>query len=78
MTKKTKTQVCRAVSKSSFIKNIGYNRKVKTLIIEFANGNQYAYRKVPEDVFKTFWEAKSYGYWYNSRIKGEYESEKIN
>jgi len=70
--------ITRTVSKSSFIKQFKYTLKTRVLVIEFSNGSQYAYSKVPLDVFKTFSEAKSYGHFYGKRIKGEYESEKVN
>jgi len=74
----SKKYITRVVSKSSFVKQFKYVRKTRTLTIEFSNGSQYAYEKVPVDVFKTFLEAKSYGHFYTSRIKGEYESTKVN
>lgn len=70
--------ITRRVSKSSFIEQFKYTLKTRVLVIEFKNGSQYAYSKVPLDVFKTFLEAKSYGHFYDERIKGTFESEKVN
>ena len=59
---------------SSAIKKLGYSKKDKDLFVEFSSGKQYLYHGVPESEFNALVNAKSIGQYFQSEIKGEYDS----
>ncbi len=67
----------RSPVKSSHLKSVGYNEKAQELEIEFQSGEIYRYFKVPPVVFEELNSAESKGKYFNSRIRGMYEVEKL-
>jgi hypothetical protein len=63
---------------SSCVKTVGYDRRSNDLNVVFHNGGQYAYRGVPEDVYKDFIDTASYGQFLNREIKHRYPCAKIS
>jgi len=59
---------------SSTIKSIGYD--VGVCVVEFVNGNLYAYPMNVED-FEAFAWAESKGRWFNTMIRGKFAGEKL-
>ncbi len=64
--------------KSSNIAAIAYIKEAKQLMVQFNNGNVYAYSDVPEEVFDGFLDASSKGRYFAEHIKGKYEYEKVS
>ncbi len=62
---------------SSNIAAIGYGIQEETLWVDFHSGSRYRYLDVPIWVFEDFLEARSKGQFLNSRIKGEYDYERL-
>jgi len=61
--------------KSNLIDKIAYSNR--TLSVMLKRGEAYNYTKVPRDVAEAFVRAKSKGKFFNSEIKGQYDSERI-
>jgi hypothetical protein len=61
---------------SSFIKRVSYKKGKRLLKLEMISGT-YEYSEVPKRVFKDFLKASSAGRFYNSFIKGEFLSQRI-
>ena len=57
---------------SSAIDAIGYDGDTNTLYVTFNSGSTYQYFDVSERKFWNFYNATSYGKYFNSRIKGFY------
>lgn len=51
------------------INKIGWNRKDKTLVVEFSNGYRYAYPKVSAKLCNQLWVAPSVGSFFCKKIK---------
>ena len=62
---------------SSALAAIGYSKADKVLAVEFLKSGKYMYYDVPESVFKEFLKAESKGHYFNSKVKGQYDCEKI-
>ncbi len=62
---------------SSVVAHIDYNRDSLILTITFISGLVYAYKQVPEDVYKEMKSAPSKGIYLNTHIKGKYDFERI-
>ena len=62
---------------SSVVAHIDYNLDSSTLTITFISGLVYAYKAVPEDVYKEMKMAPSKGTYLNTHIKGKYDFERI-
>ena len=45
--------------RSSDIRSVGYDKKMKTLEVEFKNKSIYQYSEVPEEVYVELMEARS-------------------
>lgn len=63
--------------KSSNIAGCSYSRKVKVLIVDFHSGFRYAYRGVPERLYRRFLNAKSHGEFFAENIKDKFEYQKL-
>ena len=63
--------------KSSHLKSVGYDEKKEELEVEFQTGEVYRYFRVPVVVYKELMSAESKGKFFNSRIKGMYQVEKL-
>lgn len=63
------------IKKSSFIKAMTYQKG--ELTIQMVNGKIYKYHGVQRDVAARFHKAESYGKFYNTNIKDQYECEEI-
>lgn len=61
---------------SSFIKRVHYKKGKRLLKLEMISGT-YEYYEVPKKIFKDFLKASSAGRFYNSFIKGEFLSHRI-
>ena len=57
---------------SSAVVSVGYDRKSKTLEIEFPSGHVYQYFDVPADEHKALLNADSLGQYFNAEIKDCY------
>ena len=58
---------------SSNIKSVGYDAEAKSLEIEFANGNVYAYAGVPPVTHSALISAKSVGAAFATMVRGKFE-----
>ena len=57
---------------STLVRAVGYQRRSKTLEVEFQSGEVYQYSDVPERVFEEFWKAESKGKYFNFEIRDSY------
>ena len=55
--------------RSSDIRSVGYDKKMKTLEVEFKNKSIYQYSEVPEEVYVELMEARSKGSYFAKAIK---------
>ena len=62
---------------SSAISSVGYDRKAKTLELEFSSGGVYDYYEVPPKVYAALMSAESKGRFVSERIRGQYRSERV-
>lgn len=63
---------------SSVVASINYNPLKQILYVVFVSGDVYAYKDVPEKVYKDFKASISKGTFLNRKIKKYYESEKVS
>lgn len=63
--------------KSSNIEAVGYDGSEQRLTIEFKDGAQYCYEKVPEKTFNELHKAESVGTYFYKNIKTNFECVKI-
>ncbi len=63
---------------SSNVESIGYSVKTRILEVEFKGGSVYQYHGVPESVYLAVMEAPSVGRALNMRVKGVYQSERVD
>lgn len=63
---------------SSVVANIKYDLTEQKLVVVFVSGEVYAYKNVPEKVYKDFKSATSKGTFLNRKIKKFYSMEKIS
>jgi hypothetical protein len=63
---------------SSVVSQIKYDLDKQLLYVIFVSGDIYAYKKVPEKVYKDFKASISKGTFLNRKIKKCFEAEKIN
>ena len=66
-----------ATPNSSCFSKIGYSEAHETLVLVFRNGGVYLYTGVPESVWQSFRAADSLGRYFNTKIKGNFPSEKV-
>lgn len=64
-------------SKSSNIFSIGYSEEDRLLEVKFKNGRLYRYDGVPPEVHEEFVNAESFGKFFASNIKDQYDTEKV-
>ena len=62
----------REVVESSSLKSIGYDRKTRTLEIEFANGGVYRYEDVPAELWTELRQSASKGRFFQQRIRDHF------
>ena len=62
---------------SSAISSVGYDRKAKTLELEFSSGGIYDYYEVPPKVYSALMSAESKGRFVSEQIRGRYRSERV-
>ncbi len=62
---------------SSIAEAIGYDEEEQILQIEFNNGSVYQYYDVESETWEYFQKSPSKGLFYNSEIKGYYESDRV-
>ncbi|HEX5719369.1 MAG TPA: KTSC domain-containing protein [Thermoanaerobaculia bacterium] len=67
----------RRLVSSSAISSVGYDRKAKTLELEFSSGGVYDYYEVPPEVYAELMSAESKGRFISERIRGQYQSERV-
>ena len=67
----------RKAVRSRDIAIIGYDKESAVLEIAVKNGGVYHYSKVPEELYRGFMGASSYGAYFNQRIKEQYPYQKI-
>ena len=58
---------------SSAIIAIGYDHQTSRMKIQFQQGHNYDFCRVPADVYSAFMRAYSKGAYYNDHIKDKYE-----
>ena len=63
---------------SSVVSSMKYDADNELLYVVFVSGDVYAYKKVPEKVFKDFKASISKGTFLNRNIKKFYKAEKLN
>lgn len=62
---------------SSNIAAVHYSDFFEEFTVEFCNGTQYLYKKVPKQTFDAMVEAESKGKFFAANIKGIFEATKI-
>lgn len=62
---------------SSVVHRIHYDPQKHVLTVVYVSGNVYAYKDVPERVYKEMKTAHSKGEFLNYHIKGKYSYEKV-
>jgi hypothetical protein len=67
----------RTAVSSSTLKSVGYVPAARTLDIEFHSGSVRRYYEVPQSVYTNLMAADSLGRYYNTAIKGQYDSRPI-
>lgn len=67
-----------AITGSSNISRIGYNKKLNTLYVDFKGGGIYQYLAVPVSIWNKFILAQSKGRFFATNIRGKYETTKLN
>jgi hypothetical protein len=63
---------------SSCIKTVGYDRRAKSLVINWTPDKKWKYLNVPEAEYRELLEAPSCGRFVNSEIKGRYQGIRVN
>ena len=63
----------RKAVESSLLTSIGYDKKAKTLEVQFTGGAIYQYFDVPEMEYKALLAADSIGRYFNFNIRDSYE-----
>lgn len=63
---------------SSCIKTVGYDRRAKSLMINWTPAGKYGYLHVPENEYHELLDASSVGAFVNRNIKGQYQSVRLN
>ena len=66
-----------ATPNSSCFSKIGYSEAHETLVLVFRSGGTYLYTGVPDAVWQSFRAADSLGRYFNTKIKGNFPSEKV-
>jgi hypothetical protein len=64
--------------RSTMATAIGYDSDEEILQVEFKNGSVYQYSGVDEDTWEDLHAADSIGSFFNTEIKGRFESERID
>ncbi len=62
---------------SSNVKRYGYRRDTSVLFVVYKDGQRYEYGKVPPDLFDELRQADSVGKFLHTRIKGYFNTRKI-
>src|SRR5256714_14982043 len=57
---------------STTVRSVGYERRSRTMEIEFQSGTVYQYVDVPARVYEEFWRAESKGKYFNCEIRDLY------
>lgn len=65
------------ISNSSNILSVSYDAGSSKLLVEFKNGSLYEYEKVPPAIFDELQRVPSVGSFLHSRVKGYYDSRKL-
>jgi hypothetical protein len=63
---------------SSNIAAIGYSQDEQLLYIEFKNGSTYKYAQVEFETYTELMDAESHGKYFQAKIRGHYEFDKIS
>jgi lysyl-tRNA synthetase class 2 len=63
--------------KSSNLKNAKYDTELKTLVVEFNNGNIYEYENVPWELFTKLRMAESQGSFFSKNIARAFKYKKL-
>lgn len=63
--------------KSSNIRSVDYNDDARELTVSFKTGATYVYAEVPRSVYDALVSADSIGGYFASRVRGKYESIKL-
>ena len=63
--------------RSSSISHVGYDRRTRTLEVEFRNGRAYQYLGVPPQIYHELMQADSKGIYLNANIKPNYQYAKL-
>lgn len=63
---------------SGSLKSIGYDPESQTLEVEFQDGGIFRYAAVPEFLYRGLMLAKSKGAFFNTRLHGRFQFERVN
>jgi len=69
--------VLREVVESSSLKSIGYDRKTRTLEVEFASGGIYRYDDVPTELWSELRHSPSKGKFFQERIRDQFPTARV-
>jgi hypothetical protein len=68
---------CGKSCKSDAVKDAQYQADSQTLTVKFPSGSTYQYSGVPQAVYDGLQKAESKGQYFNTEIKGKFESKKV-
>jgi hypothetical protein len=63
---------------SKMLSSVAYDEIENEMIVEFANGDEYKYKKVPMEVFDAMISAPSAGKYFLANVKNKFEYEKLD
>ena len=63
---------------SSVLSGLKYEPDRQQLWLNFRNGDQYVYQRVPAVIVKTLIEAPSHGQYFNSAIRGRFSYRRLS
>lgn len=62
---------------STSLSEIGYDVKLKALVVKFRHGGAYAYHGVPRSVYRALLAARSLGEYFSTHVRGHYPFTKL-
>lgn len=73
-----KADVLRRVIRSSSIVSVGYDEAIKTLEVEFRQGEVYAYTEVPRETYEELVIADSPGDVFNASVRDTFPATRVS
>ena len=67
----------RQVVDSPSVRSIGYDKRTRTLEVEFKSGTIYRYASVPIEVWSEFLQAESKGQFFQRRVRDHFPTTRL-